>query len=31
MVGYNTMNAGGGTSHQDDNTWEAGVGFYIGF
>jgi hypothetical protein len=31
MAGYNTMNAGGGTGHQDDNTWEAGVGFYIGF
>ena len=31
MVGYNTMNAGGGTGHQDDNTWETGVGFFIGF
>ncbi|QEX17263.1 porin [Hypericibacter terrae] len=31
MVGYNTMNAGGGTGHQDDNTWEGGVGFFIGF
>ncbi|MGH6880194.1 MAG: porin [Hypericibacter sp.] len=31
MLGYNTMNAGGGTGHQDDNTWEGGVGFFIGF
>jgi outer membrane protein OmpU len=31
MAGYHTMNAGGNTGHQDDNTWEAGVGFYIGF
>jgi outer membrane protein OmpU len=31
MVGYNTLNAGGNTGHQDDNTWEAGVGFFIGF
>ncbi|HWA42054.1 MAG TPA: porin [Hypericibacter adhaerens] len=30
MVGYNDMNAGD-TGHQDDKTWEAGVGFYIGF
>ena len=31
MVGYNTMNAGDNTGHQDDNTWETGVGFFIGF
>jgi outer membrane protein OmpU len=31
MVGYNDMNAGSGTGHNDDKTWEAGVGFYIGF
>jgi hypothetical protein len=30
MVGYNAMGAGG-TGHQSDKTWEAGVGFYIGF
>jgi hypothetical protein len=31
MVGYNTLDAGNGTGHSDDDTWEAGVGFYIGF
>jgi hypothetical protein len=31
MVGYNTLNAGGNTGHQDDDTWETGVGFFIGF
>jgi hypothetical protein len=31
MTGYHGMNAGGGTGNQDDNTWEAGLGFYIGF
>jgi hypothetical protein len=31
MTGYNGMNAGGNTGHQDDNTWEAGIGFYLGF
>ena len=31
MAGYNGMNAGGKTGHQDDNSWEAGVGFYLGF
>jgi len=31
MAGYNGMNAGGKTGHQDDNSWEAGIGFYIGF
>jgi hypothetical protein len=30
MVGYNTMDAGN-TGLQDDDTWEAGVGFFIGF
>jgi hypothetical protein len=31
MVGYNTMDAGNNTGHQDDDTWETGVGFFIGF
>ena len=31
MAGYVAQNSGGNTGHQDDNTWEAGVGFYIGF
>jgi predicted porin len=31
MVGYNTLDGSSGTTHQDDDTWEAGVGFFIGF
>jgi hypothetical protein len=31
MVGYNTLDAGSGTGNVDDDTWEAGVGFFIGF
>ena len=31
MVGYNTMDGSSGTGHADDNTWEAGIGFYLGF
>jgi hypothetical protein len=31
MTGYNGMNAGNHTGHRDDHTWEAGVGFFIGF
>jgi outer membrane protein OmpU len=31
MVGYNVMQAGDNTGHRDDHTWEAGVGFFIGF
>jgi hypothetical protein len=31
MTGYNGMNAGTHTGHQGDHTWEAGVGFFIGF
>jgi hypothetical protein len=31
MIGYNTMDAGNNTGHNDNDTWEAGVGFYIGF
>ena len=31
MVGYNTLDAGNNTGHQDDDTWETGVGFFIGF
>jgi hypothetical protein len=31
MLGYNSMNAGNDTGHHDDNTWEAGIGFFLGF
>ena len=31
MAGYAAQNSGGNTGHQDDNTWEAGIGFFIGF
>ncbi|QEX19914.1 hypothetical protein FRZ44_52290 [Hypericibacter terrae] len=31
MIDYNRMNAGNNTGHTDDNTWEAGIGFYLGF
>ncbi len=31
MAGYAAQNSGGNTGHQDDNSWETGVGFYIGF
>ncbi|QEX25128.1 porin [Hypericibacter adhaerens] len=31
MIGYNTLDGGSGTGNADDDTWEAGVGFYIGF
>jgi outer membrane protein OmpU len=31
MVGYNVLQAGNNTGNRDDHTWEAGVGFFIGF
>ena len=31
MVGHNTMNADNNTGHAEDNTWEAGIGFHLGF
>jgi outer membrane protein OmpU len=31
MVGCNSLDAGSGTGHADDDTWEAGIGFYLGF